>query len=179
MSEKDINRWLNTITPRDKAPQPWTLGSGGSWDMQEVQPIPDAMLAELAERYYYAGTPWNCRSMPLSDSDREYMYLLYTSMQGLVARMRLAEKRAAEADALQVENQTLRVLLQQCKPYVEEAYDEAGRGGTLADRSREDVAGMLVDLIDEKQPEWSTREPECKYGAWRGTVCNKCGQLHT
>lgn len=99
MSEKDINRWLATITPSDKAPRPWTLGSGGSWDMLEVQPIPDDMLAELAQRYHYAGTPWNCRSMPLSASDREYMYLLYTSMQGLVARMRQAEKAAAEATA--------------------------------------------------------------------------------
>ncbi len=99
MSEKDVNRWHNTITPRDKAPQPWTLGSGGSWDMLEVQPIPDAMLSELAQRYHYAGTPWNCRSMPLSASDREYMYLLYSSMQGLVARMRQEERRAAEATA--------------------------------------------------------------------------------
>jgi len=60
--------------------------------MMEVQPIPDAMLAELAQRYQYAGTPWNCRSMPLSESDREYMYMLYYGMQGLVARLRLAEK---------------------------------------------------------------------------------------
>jgi hypothetical protein len=97
VSEKDINRWQDTITPRDKAPQPWTIKSGGSWDMLEVQPIPDSMLAELAERYYYAGTPWNCRSMPLSASDREYMYLLYYSMQGLVARMRQAEKKEAES----------------------------------------------------------------------------------
>ena len=94
MSEKDINRWQDTITPRDKAPQPWTIGSGGSWDMTQVQPIPDAMLAELAERYHYAGTPWNCRSMPLSAGDREYMYLLYSSMQGVVARMRAAEQDA-------------------------------------------------------------------------------------
>ena len=60
--------------------------------MMEVQPIPDAMLAELAQRYQYAGTPWNCRRMPLSESDREYMYMLYYGMQGLVARLRLAEK---------------------------------------------------------------------------------------
>ena len=92
MSERDIKRWQDTITPRDKAPHPWTIGSGGSWDMMEVQPIPDAMLAELAQRYQYAGTPWNCRSMPLSESDREYMYMLYYGMQGLVARLRLAEK---------------------------------------------------------------------------------------
>lgn len=112
MSEKDINRWRDTITPRDKAPQPWTIKSGGSWDMLEVQPIPDSMLAELAERYYYAGTPWNCRSMPLSASDREYMYLLYYSMQGLVARMRQAEKKeaesAAELDRLRAEVEALR-----------------------------------------------------------------------
>lgn len=99
MSEKDITRWNNTITPRDKAPQPWTIGRGGSWDMLEVQPIPDAMMAELAQRYHHAGTPWNCRSMPLSDDDREYMYLLYSAMQGLIARMRLAEKKAAAAEA--------------------------------------------------------------------------------
>ncbi len=98
MSEKDIERWSATINPRDKAPQPWTFGSGGSWDMLEVQPIPDEMLAELAQRYHRGGTPWNCRSMPLSDSDREYMYLLYSSMQGLVARMRQAERRLAELE---------------------------------------------------------------------------------
>jgi len=46
MSERDIKRWQDTITPRDKAPQPWTIGSGGSWDMMEVQPVPDAMLAD-------------------------------------------------------------------------------------------------------------------------------------
>lgn len=92
MSEKDIVRWHKTITPQDKAPQPWTIGSGGSWDMLEVQPIPDEMLAELAKLYSHSGTPWNCRSLPLSPSDREYMFLLYFSMQGLVARMRQAEQ---------------------------------------------------------------------------------------
>jgi hypothetical protein len=96
MSEKDINRWQATIAPRDKAPQPWTVKSGGSWDMLDVQPIPDAMLSELAQRYQYAGTPWNCRSLPLSPNDREYMYLLYFSMQGLVARMRKSDALAAE-----------------------------------------------------------------------------------
>lgn len=101
MSEEDINRWHDTITPRDKAPQPWSLGSGGSWDMLEVQPIPDDMLADLMQRYSYGGTPWNCRSMPLSQSDREYMFLLYYSMQGLVARMRIAEKRVAELESAQ------------------------------------------------------------------------------
>lgn len=115
MSEKDIERWHATVTPRDKAPQPWTLGSGGSWDMLEVQPIPDSMLAELAQRYHYAGTPWNCRSMPLSAGDREYMYLLYSSMQGLVARMRQAERQAADIAAA-----------------VRHAYSEAMAGATEA-----------------------------------------------
>jgi hypothetical protein len=99
MSEKDINRWQDTITPRDLS-KPWVMGPGGSFDMQDVQPIPDAMLAELAQLYNSHGCPWNCRSLPLSPSDREYMYLLYYSMQGLVARMRLAEKRANAHDEL-------------------------------------------------------------------------------
>ncbi len=101
MSERDINRWQDTITPRDTS-KPWVIGPGGSWDMQDVKPIPDSMLAELAQLYNSHGCPWNCRSLPLSPSDREYMYLLYYSMQGLVARMRLAEKEAADlrSDAL-------------------------------------------------------------------------------
>lgn len=70
------------------------MGPGGSFDMQEVQPIPDGMLAELQQAFFYSGTPWNCHSLPLTPSDREYMYLLYYSMQGLIARMRLAEKAA-------------------------------------------------------------------------------------
>jgi hypothetical protein len=98
MSEKDINRWQDTITPRDLS-KPWTIGSGGSWDMQKVEPIPDSMLTELAQRYHTAGTPWNCRSLPLSAADREYMYLLYYSMQGLVSRMLRAERRVAELEA--------------------------------------------------------------------------------
>lgn len=98
MSEKDIKRWHEAVTPSSKAPHPWTVKSGGSWDMLDVQPISDEMLAELAQRYYGAGAPWNCRSMPLSPSDREYMYLLYYSMQGLVSRMRKAE--AINADML-------------------------------------------------------------------------------
>jgi hypothetical protein len=96
-ADNQINRWHEMITPRNKAPQPWTMKSGGSWDMLDVQPIPDEMLAELAQRYYSAGAPWNCRSMPLSDADREYMFLLYYSMQGLVARMRKAEQALALA----------------------------------------------------------------------------------
>jgi len=93
--DKNINRWHEAITPRDKSSKPWTLGSGGSWDMFNVQPISDEMLSELAQRYHYSGSPWNCRSMPLSDSDREYMFLLYYGMQGLVARMRQLEQDAA------------------------------------------------------------------------------------
>lgn len=100
MSEKDINRWKATIAPNDKAPQPWTMGSGGSWDMLEVQPIPDAMMAELAQLQHYQGTPWNCRSMPLSERDREFMYLLHYSAMGLVARMRQGEKRVDELAAI-------------------------------------------------------------------------------
>lgn len=98
MSEKDINRWQETITPRDTS-KPWIMGPGGSFDMQDVQPIPDAMLAELAKLYNSHGCPWNCRSLPLSPGDREYMYLLYYSMQGLVARMRQAERKAADVEA--------------------------------------------------------------------------------
>ena len=99
MTEKDINRWQETIVPRDLT-KPWVMGPGGSFDMQKVKPIPDSMLTELAQRYNSHGCPWNCRSMPLSPGDREYMYLLYYSMQGLVARMRIAEKQAAVAPDL-------------------------------------------------------------------------------
>lgn len=93
MSEKDIERW-NRISKSVPVGE-WTLGSGDSWDMLDVQPISDAMLSELAQRYHYAGAPWNCHSMPLSASDREYMYLLYYSMQMLVARVRKVEKALA------------------------------------------------------------------------------------
>jgi hypothetical protein len=102
MSYKNINRWEATITPSDTS-KPWIMGSGGSWDLKEIKPIPDEMLAELAQRYNSHGTPWNCRSMPLSDGDREYMFLLYFSMQGLVSRMRIAEKRVAELEAAAIE----------------------------------------------------------------------------
>jgi len=104
MTERDINRWQETIIERDRS-VPWVMGPGGSFDMQKIRPIPDDMLAELAQRYNSHGCPWNCSSMPLSPSDREYMYLLYYSMQGLVARMREAEQRAAELEA---ENAALR-----------------------------------------------------------------------
>lgn len=102
MSEKDINRWHDTIAPREKAPQPWTIKSGGSWDMLDIQPIPDAMLAELMQVYHRIGTPWNCRSLPLSPTDREHMFLLHYSMQGLVSRMRRSDEIAAHLlDALE------------------------------------------------------------------------------
>lgn len=142
MSEKDINRWREATTPYSKAPHPWTLGSGGSWDMLEVQPIPDAMLAELAQRYHYAGTPWNCRSMPLSDGDREYMYLLYSSMQGLVARMRLAEKKAAEAEAACARwEEALRLTWQMVDPL-----KPAGTPGSYARGQDSGIVAALTTL---------------------------------
>lgn len=96
MSEKNINRWRDAIIPKhDHAKEPWTLHSGGSWDMTQIKPIPDDMLVELMQMYHCGGTPWNCRSFPVSPHDREWMYLLYYSMQGLVARMRLAERDAS------------------------------------------------------------------------------------
>lgn len=156
MSENDINRWQEAITPRHAAPQPWTLGNGGSWDMTQVQPISDEMLAELAERYRYMGTPWNCRSMPLSPEDREYMYLLYFCMQGLVARVRRAEaecqrplvpvgvmKILAElhdaailsegqiATALGVDRVTCRTMLDETQQAVAHQWDADGERCTL------------------------------------------------
>lgn len=99
MNDKNINRWAEAINPTRLRPAKWEMGSGGSWDMAKIQPIPDKMLAELTQHFAYNGTPWNCRSLPLSPGEREYMYLLYYSMQGLVARMRLAERAAAELSA--------------------------------------------------------------------------------
>jgi hypothetical protein len=106
-ADKNINRWHEAITPRNKAPLPWTIKSGGSWDMLEVQPISDEMLSELARRYYSAGAPWNCRSMPLSDSDREYMFMLYYAFQGMVARLRVAEAELAARPAVVSEGQAV------------------------------------------------------------------------
>lgn len=124
MSEKDINRWSETVHPRSLKPYPWEIGSGGSWDMAKIQPITDEMLSELTQRFAYAGTPWNCRSMPLSDGDREYMYLLYFSMQGLVARMRKAEEALAaceiERDNLRGTNDYIRAQL---APHVSDFLD--------------------------------------------------------
>jgi hypothetical protein len=106
-ADKNINRWHEVITPRNKAPLPWTIKSGGSWDMLEVQPISDEMLSELARRYYSAGAPWNCRSTPLSDSDREYMFMLYYAFQGMVARLRVAEAELALRPAVVSEGQAI------------------------------------------------------------------------
>jgi len=160
MSEKDINRWQDTVTPREKAPQPWQIGNGGSWDRLEVQPIPDEMLAELAQRYQYAGTPWNCRSMPLSACDREYMYLLYYSMQGLVARMRQAEKRAAEAEA---ERDALRADTERWRSLYTRAINEAnGLTNYVEDRPELRRA--------EKQLEAIQREARAIDAAMKGTT---------
>lgn len=137
MSEKDIKRWHDTITPSSRAPQPWTVKSGGSWDMLDVVPIPDDMLAELAKLYSNHGCPWNCRSLPLSTSDREYMYLLYYSMQGLIARMRLGERMVDEA----------LTLLKNCGSDVEEdkrATDE--EWDRVADRLRLYLSGKFEGL---------------------------------
>jgi hypothetical protein len=137
MSEADINRWHDTIAPPERKPKPWTIGSGGSWDMLEIAPIPDAMLSELAQRYHYAGTPWNCRSMPLSPGDREYMFLLYSSMQGLVARMRMGERMVAEAAA----------LLKACGPDVgEEKRATDAEWDRVADRLQLFLSGKFEEL---------------------------------
>lgn len=89
MSEKDINRWqaLTYIRPDG----PWDMGCGGSFDRQEVRPISDELMAELAHWLKMGYTPWNGRSMPLSPGDRQFMFLLYFSVQGLVSRVRAAE----------------------------------------------------------------------------------------
>lgn len=145
MSEKDINRWQDTITPRDTS-KPWVMGPGGSFDMQDVQPIPDSMLAELAKLYNSHGCPWNCRSLPLSPSDREYMYLLYYSMQGLVARMRQAERRAVDAEAgaaraFELADAAMyELLLSEAVPYDSPAIDATAFG--LVDEASQEVTKL-------------------------------------
>lgn len=92
MSEKDINRWHADLRRNG---EPASMGNGlVDFNRWEPAPISDEMLAELTQRFHYAGSPWNCRSVPLSDSDREYMFLLAYSMQGLVARMRRSDEIA-------------------------------------------------------------------------------------
>jgi hypothetical protein len=98
VSEQDINRWQSTIKPGDD--KPWTMGPGGSFDTQKVEPIPDEMLEELAHWLRMGYTPWNGRSMPLTSSDREFMYLLYYSAEGLISRMRAAERALVSHEGL-------------------------------------------------------------------------------
>jgi hypothetical protein len=107
MSEKDINRWHADLR-RNGKPEP--MGNGlVDFNRWEPAPITDEMLAELTQRFHYAGAPWNCRSMPLSPSDREYMFLLSFSMQGLVSRMRRSDEIVANVLA------ALRGLANECE----------------------------------------------------------------
>lgn len=92
-TEKDINRWHDLIEQRPEGP--WIMGNGGSFDRTEIRPISDEMMLELAEWLKMGYTPWNGRSMPLSAGDRQFMFMLYYSVQGLVARVRAAEKELA------------------------------------------------------------------------------------
>lgn len=92
MNESDINRWAALIQERPEGP--WEMGCGGSFDRTKINPISDAMMEELAQYLKNGYTPWNGRSMPLSGRDREYMFLLYYCAQGLVSRVRQAERLA-------------------------------------------------------------------------------------
>lgn len=105
--------------------------------MLDVQPIPDEMLAELAQMYHYSGSPWNCKSMPLSDRDREYMYLLYYSMQGFVARLRQAERQSDDLAGLV---KRLAHTLRKAAPgndLAEKATDYLQRSGLIGSSLRE------------------------------------------
>jgi hypothetical protein len=97
-SEKDITRWQELTYIRPEGP--WEMGNGGSFDRQEVRPISDEMLGELAQWLRQGYTPWNGRSIPLNAGDRQFMFLLYFSVQGLIARVRAAEKLAGAAPEL-------------------------------------------------------------------------------
>lgn len=97
LSERDIERWQKLIC--EKPEGPWVMGNGGSFDRTKIKPISDEMLLELALWLRQGYTPWNGRSMPLSAGDRQFMYMLYFSVQGLISRMRAAEKALAEAQA--------------------------------------------------------------------------------
>lgn len=90
INDRDIERWSAMILQRPEGP--WELGNGGSFDRQGVRPISDEMLEELALWLRMGYTPWNSRSMPLMPADRQLMYLLYYSVQGLVSRVRTAER---------------------------------------------------------------------------------------
>jgi len=93
INEKDINRWQALIQERPEGP--WEMGNGGSFDRTVIKPISDDMLAELANWLRLGYTPWNGRSIPLNAGDRQFMYMLYFSVQGLIARVRAAEKALA------------------------------------------------------------------------------------
>lgn len=93
INERDINRWQALIQERPEGP--WEMGCGGSFDRTIIKPISDDMLAELADWLRTGYTPWNGRSMPLSAGDRQYMFMLYFSVQGLIARVRASEKALA------------------------------------------------------------------------------------
>lgn len=85
-----INRWQDHILDMPKGP--WDIGNGGSFDRTRINPISDEMLEELALWLRLGYTPWNGTSVPLSDQDRQFMYLLYYSVQGLISRVRTAER---------------------------------------------------------------------------------------
>lgn len=93
-SEEDIHRWAALILKKKDGP--WTVGNGGSFDRIGIAPISDAMLEELAHWLRIGYTPWNGMNTPLRPADRQYMYLLYYSVQGLVARIRHAERASSE-----------------------------------------------------------------------------------
>lgn len=103
MSEKDINRWQALIAKRPEGPLEMSGPHGSSYDRTVNAPISDDMLAELAEWLKMGYTPWNGRSMPLSPGDRQFMYLLYYSVQGLIARVRPAEKAAQVDDVAKLQ----------------------------------------------------------------------------
>lgn len=87
-TEKDIERWHALIAESPEGP--WVMGNGGSFDRQVVKPISDELMSELGQWLRMGYTPWNGRSV--SPTDRQFMYLLYYSVQGLVSRVRSAER---------------------------------------------------------------------------------------
>ncbi|QQN29314.1 hypothetical protein [Pseudomonas syringae group genomosp. 3] len=87
-TEKDIERWHALIAESPEGP--WVMGNGGSFDRQGVKPISDELMSELGQWLRMGYTPWNGRSV--SPTDRQFMYLLYYSVQGLVSRVRRAER---------------------------------------------------------------------------------------
>lgn len=84
-----ISRWQDQTL--DMPSGPWIVDNGGSFDRTRIKPISDEMLEELALWLRLGYTPWNGQTLPLSDSDRQFMYLLYYSVQGLISRVRTVE----------------------------------------------------------------------------------------